>query len=85
MPEGFWLKVTARASRRGIPVQEVPIHHRSRTAGTTVVYKPWRVPGIAWRMRRDWCACGRHEREQKRKSLKRPSLADLQTCESLLV
>jgi dolichol-phosphate mannosyltransferase len=49
VPEGFWLEVTARASRRGISVQEVPIHHRSRTAGTTVVYKPWRVPGIAWR------------------------------------
>jgi len=25
---------------------EVPINHRSRTAGTTVVYKP---AGIAWR------------------------------------
>jgi dolichol-phosphate mannosyltransferase len=49
VPEGFWLEVTARASRRGIPVEEVPIHHRARTAGTTVVYKPWRVPGIAWR------------------------------------
>jgi dolichol-phosphate mannosyltransferase len=49
VPEGFWLEVTARASRRGIAVEEVPIHHRARTAGTTVVYKPWRVPGIAWR------------------------------------
>jgi dolichol-phosphate mannosyltransferase len=49
VPEGFWLEVTARARRRGIAVEEVPINHRSRTAGTTVVYKPWRVPGIAWR------------------------------------
>jgi dolichol-phosphate mannosyltransferase len=49
VPEGFWLEVTARARRRGIPVEEVPINHRVRTAGTTVVYKPWRVPGIAWR------------------------------------
>jgi dolichol-phosphate mannosyltransferase len=50
VPEGFWLEVTARASRRGIRVDEVPINHRSRTAGTTVVYKPLRVPGIAWRL-----------------------------------
>ena len=49
VPEGFWLEVTARASRRGIPLEEIPINHRSRTAGTTVVYKPWRVPAIAWR------------------------------------
>jgi dolichol-phosphate mannosyltransferase len=49
VPEGFWLEVTARAGRRGIPIAEVPINHRSRTAGTTVVYKPGRVPGIAWR------------------------------------
>jgi len=49
VPEGFWLEVTARAGRRGIPIMEVPINHRSRTAGTTVVYKPARVPGIAWR------------------------------------
>lgn len=49
VPEGFWLEVTARAGRRGIPITEVPINHRSRTAGTTVVYKPARVPGIAWR------------------------------------
>jgi dolichol-phosphate mannosyltransferase len=49
VPEGFWLEVTARAMRRGIRVEEVPINHRSRTAGTTVVYKPLRVPGIAWR------------------------------------
>jgi dolichol-phosphate mannosyltransferase len=49
VPEGFWLEVTARAMRRGIRVEEVPINHRSRTAGSTVVYRPLRVPGIAWR------------------------------------
>ena len=49
LPEGFWLEVTAKASRAGVPVTEVPINHRSRTAGTSVVYKPERVPGIAWR------------------------------------
>ena len=49
VPEGFWLEVTARASRKGISLEEVPINHRRRTAGTTVVYKPWRVPAIAWR------------------------------------
>ena len=49
VPEGFWLEVTARAMRRGVPLEEVPINHRSRTAGTSVVYKPWRVPAIAWR------------------------------------
>jgi glycosyltransferase involved in cell wall biosynthesis len=49
VPEGFWLEVTARAGRRGIRLEEVPVNHRSRTAGTSVVYKPWRVPAIAWR------------------------------------
>jgi dolichol-phosphate mannosyltransferase len=49
VPEGFWLEVTARASRRSILLQEVPINHRTRTSGTTVVYKPWKVPAIAWR------------------------------------
>jgi glycosyltransferase involved in cell wall biosynthesis len=49
VPEGFWLEVTARANRRRIPLEEIPINHRSRTAGTSVVYKPWRVPAIAWR------------------------------------
>ena len=49
VPEGFWLEVTARASRRKVPLQEVPINYRTRAAGTTVVYKPWKVPTIAWR------------------------------------
>ena len=49
LPEGFWLEVTGKASRIGVPVAEVPIHHRSRTAGKSVVYRPGRVPGIAWR------------------------------------
>ena len=45
-----WLRaVTGKASRIGVPVAEVPIHHRSRTAGNSVVYKHGRVPGIAWR------------------------------------
>ena len=49
VPEGFWLEVTARAGRSGMPILEVPINHRSRVAGTTVVYRPRKVPAIAWR------------------------------------
>jgi dolichol-phosphate mannosyltransferase len=49
VPEGFWLEVTAIAKKRGIPLGEVPINHRARRIGTTVVYKPWRLPAIAWR------------------------------------
>lgn len=49
VPEGFWLEVTAIAKKSGIPLAEVPITHRYRRVGTTVVYKPWRLPAIAWR------------------------------------
>jgi len=49
VPEGFWLEVTAIAKKKGIPLAEIPINHRPRATGTTVVYKLWRLPAIAWR------------------------------------
>lgn len=49
MSEGFQWEFVARAMKAGIQIVEVPLNHRSRAGGTTVVYKPSRIPGIAWR------------------------------------
>jgi glycosyltransferase involved in cell wall biosynthesis len=49
MSEGFQWEFVARAMKAGIKIVEVPLHHRYRTSGSTVVYKPSRIPGIAWR------------------------------------
>jgi glycosyltransferase involved in cell wall biosynthesis len=49
MSEGFQWEFVARAMKAGIKTVEVPLHHRNRASGTTVVYKPSRIPGIAWR------------------------------------
>ena len=48
MTEGFWWEFVARASLAGFSLGEVPIHHRIRTAGSTVVFIPRRLPRIAW-------------------------------------
>lgn len=47
--EGYWWEFTARALKQGVRIGEVPVNHRLRSSGSTVVYKPARVPGIAWR------------------------------------
>jgi glycosyltransferase involved in cell wall biosynthesis len=49
LSEGFQWEFVARALKAGIKIGEVPLNHRRRASGVTVVYKPSRVPGIAWR------------------------------------
>lgn len=49
LSEGFQWEFVAHALKAGVKIGEVPLNHRPRTSGTTVVYKPARVPGIAWR------------------------------------
>jgi glycosyltransferase involved in cell wall biosynthesis len=49
LSEGFQWEFVARALKAGIKIGEVPLNHRLRTSGSTVVYKPARIPGIAWR------------------------------------
>ena len=49
LSEGFQWEFVARAMKAGIKIGEVPLNHRPRASGVTVVYKPTRVPGIAWR------------------------------------
>ena len=49
MSEGFWWEFIARLARQGRRIGEAPVHHRSRAAGSTRVYMPVRIPGIAWR------------------------------------
>ncbi|MBN2369948.1 MAG: glycosyltransferase family 2 protein [Vicinamibacteria bacterium] len=49
LTEGFWWEFVARAAAHGAKIGEVPIAHRLRAHGTTVVFKPTNVPRIAWR------------------------------------
>lgn len=46
--QGFWWEFYARAHAAGLRIREVPTTHRPRLAGSTVVYRPSRVPRIAW-------------------------------------
>lgn len=45
--QGFWWEFSARARAAGLRAAEVPVHHRQRSAGTTQVYKPAKLPRIA--------------------------------------
>ncbi len=45
--QGFWWEFNARAEAAGIRIQELPVTHRIRTAGTTQVYKLRKIPQIA--------------------------------------
>jgi glycosyltransferase involved in cell wall biosynthesis len=47
--EGYWWEFAAHAMKLGVKIGEVPDHHRLRASGSTVVYKPTCIPGIAWR------------------------------------
>lgn len=49
LSEGFQWEFVARAMKAGIKIGEVPVNHRLRASGRTVVYKPTLIPGIAWR------------------------------------
>lgn len=60
LPQGFWWEFNARAAAAGIAPRQVLIHHRARSAGSTKVYTPEKIPRIAfehiiglWRLRRD--------------------------------
>ncbi len=46
MKEGFWWEFVARCHRHGYRFLEFPVHHRTRAAGTTRVYKWRKMPGI---------------------------------------
>jgi glycosyltransferase involved in cell wall biosynthesis len=48
MKQGFWWEFVARVHRRGFSVGEVPVKHRVRSAGKTQIYRPSRLPGIAY-------------------------------------
>jgi glycosyltransferase involved in cell wall biosynthesis len=45
--QGFWWEFNARANAAGLHVNEIPVHHRTRTAGKTQVYHLQKVPRIA--------------------------------------
>lgn len=47
LPQGFWWEFSARVHAAGLRAAEVPVRHRPRAAGTTQVYKPAKIPGIA--------------------------------------
>jgi len=47
--EGFQWEFVAYAIRAGLKIGELGLNHRPRASGRSVVYKPTRVPGIAWR------------------------------------
>ncbi|MGD0841332.1 MAG: glycosyltransferase family 2 protein [Candidatus Acidiferrales bacterium] len=49
MREGFWWEFSARVSRRGYSIQEIPVHHRRRAAGVTQVYHLRKLPDIGYR------------------------------------
>ncbi len=49
MKEGFWWEFTARVHRRGFSMREIPVGHRTRSAGQTQVYGLRKMPGIGVR------------------------------------
>jgi dolichol-phosphate mannosyltransferase len=48
LKQGFWWEFMARATALGLKITEAPVHHRVRSAGQTQVYRPTKVPRIAW-------------------------------------
>jgi len=47
--EGFWWGFTGACWKLKIPIEEIQVHHRERTAGDTRIYKFWKMPGIIFR------------------------------------
>jgi hypothetical protein len=41
--------LVARATKAGLKIGELGLNHRPRASGRSAVYKPTRVPDIAWR------------------------------------
>lgn len=48
LPNGFWWEYFARAQALGLKIKEVQVTHKARRHGGTRVYRPIRVPRIAW-------------------------------------
>lgn len=48
MRESFWTEFTIRAIKKGAKIKEVPVRHRLRLSGETVVYKPTKLPKIVF-------------------------------------
>jgi glycosyltransferase involved in cell wall biosynthesis len=48
MKESFWTEFTIRAAAYGAKIREVPVRHRLRLGGDTVVYKPKKIPKIVY-------------------------------------
>jgi len=48
LKQGFWWEFYQRANSLNIEIVEAPIEHRVRAAGETVVYRPTKVPFIAY-------------------------------------
>jgi dolichol-phosphate mannosyltransferase len=48
LKQGFWWEFIARSRAHKVNLIEVPVKHRERTKGETQVYKPSKVPKIAY-------------------------------------
>lgn len=48
LPQGFWWEFVARVHAARLTIVEVPVAHRPRWSGGTVVYRPAKLPRIAW-------------------------------------
>jgi dolichol-phosphate mannosyltransferase len=48
LSEGFWWEFNARAKSAGLIVTELPVNHRARVEGETKVYRPTKIPRIAY-------------------------------------
>jgi hypothetical protein len=48
LKQGFWWEFVARCINAGLRIKELPVAHRARSAGETQVYKPTKVPRIAY-------------------------------------
>jgi glycosyltransferase involved in cell wall biosynthesis len=49
LEQGFWWEFVARCMAARLRIKELPVAHRARTAGRTQVYRPSKVPGIAYK------------------------------------
>src|SRR5271156_179423 len=48
LKQGFWWEFFARARACKLSICQVPVTHRIRTAGKTIVYRPTKISGSAW-------------------------------------
>jgi len=48
LEQGFWWEFIARVNAKNMRIVQVPVKHRLRTAGRTQVYRPTKVPRIAY-------------------------------------